>query len=122
MTENGKPSRRATHPSAVELFAEDGTLLRERNPAVSKYPPITPDQLAYMAYAEHDLRNGMRRMRQEARDKALAKVLQETGAKVESVTDHPEGRLNTIRVLPSERHKVIHDAMKQLPDLPPEVH
>ena len=122
VTENGKPSRRATHPSAVELFAEDGTLLRERNPAVSKYPPITPDQLAYMAYAEHDLRNGMRRMRQEARDKALAKVLQETGATVESVTDHPEGRLNTIRVLPSERHKVIHDAMKQLPDLPPEVH
>ena len=76
VTEGGKPTCRATHPHAVELFDADGTPLRERNPAVTKYPPITPDQLAQMAYAEHDLRNGIRRMRQEARDKALAKVLQ----------------------------------------------
>lgn len=121
VTENGKPTRRATHPRAVEMFDASGTPLRERNPAVTKYPPITPDQLAYMAYAEHDLRNGMRRMRQEARDKALAKVLQGTGATVEAVTNHPEGRRNTIRILPPEKHKVVHDAMKQLPDLPPEV-
>ena len=121
VTENGNPSRRATHPRAVELFDADGVPLRERNPAVKKYPPITPDQLAYMAYAEHDLHNGIRRMRQEARDKALVKMLQETGATVEAVTDHPEGRQNTIRVLPPEKHKASHDAMKQRDDLPPEV-
>lgn len=121
VTENGKPSRRATHPRAVELFDADGAPLRERNSAVKKYPPITPDQLAYMAYAEHDLRNGIRRMRQEARDKALVKVLQETGATVEAVTDYPEGCQDTIRVLPPEKHKVVHDAMKNRDDLPPEV-
>ena len=52
-------------------------------------------------------------MRQEARDKALVKVLQETGATVEGVTAHPEGYQGTIRVLPPEKHKVAHDAMKQ---------
>ena len=116
----GKPTRRATHPLAVELFDTDGSPLRERNPAVTRYPAITLDQLAAMAYAEHDLRNGIPRMRLEARNKALVKVLQETGASIEAVTDHPEGRQNTIRVLPPEKHKVVHDAMSQLSDLPPE--
>ena len=120
VTEGGKPTRRATHPHAVELLDTDGSSLRERNPAVTKYPAITLEQLASMAYAAHDLRNGMPRMRLEARDKALAKVLQETGASLETVTDHPEGRRNMIRVLPSEKHKAVHDAMKHLPDLPPE--
>ena len=117
ITEKGKPTRRASHPRAIEQVAADGRSIRQRNPAVTKYPPITPDQLARMAYADHDLRNGMRRMRQEARDKALVKVLEVTGAAVEVVIDHQEGRRDTIRVLPSEKHKVAHDTMRQFSEV-----
>ena len=121
VTEKGKPTRRASHPRAVEIVAEDGTPLRERNPAISKYPPITSDQLARMAYAEHDLYNGIRRMRKETRDKALPKVLEVTGATMEVVADHPEGHRYNIRVLPSEKHKMAHDALMNYydGDLPP---
>ena len=128
VTEKGKPTRRASHPRAVEMVDAAGIPLRERNPALSKYPPITSDQLARMAYAEHDLYNGMRRMRKETRDKALPKVLEVTGATMEVVADHPEGGLTTIRVLPSEKHKIAHNALMnyycgELPpkarDLPP---
>ena len=122
VTENGKPARRASHPRAVELVDAAGTPLRERNPAVTKYPSITLDQLARMAYAEHDLYNGIRRMRKETHDKALPKVLEVTGATVEVVADHPEGRRNTIRVLPPEKHKIVHEALMNWHggDLPPE--
>ena len=58
-----------------ELFDADGAPLRE-NATRLKYPPIAPTNWPIWPYAEHDLRNGIRRMRQETRDKALVKVLQ----------------------------------------------
>ena len=45
VTENGKPSRRATHPRAVELFDADGAPLD--HPAVLQAVPITPSSSSH---------------------------------------------------------------------------
>lgn len=85
------------------------------NPAaLHRYPPLTPDHLAQMAYAPADLRaegtSTRRRQRQLARA-ALDRIAEQTGA---VVIPAPGPVTGTVQVLPPASHKAAHDAKADL--------
>ena len=90
----------------------DGRLF---NPAALKrYPVLSPDDLATMAYAPADLApNGdlRRKQRQRARE-ALARIARQTGAVVvPAIRSSVRG---CVQVLPPTSHKAAHDSKAEL--------
>ena len=85
------------------------------NPAaLHRYPPLTPDHLAQMAYAPADLADEgsstRRTQRQRARE-ALDRIVTQTGA---VVIPAPGPVTGTVQVLPPASHKAAHDGKAEL--------
>ena len=107
VTEKGRPTRRATHRRAVH------TGQRIPNPeALRRYPALSPDDLAVMAYAAADLAEPGTSYRRKQRQRARAtldKVAKMTGSVAVPAT-RDDGVAACVRVLPPESHKAAHDA------------
>ena len=103
----GRPTRRATHKRAVQT---GGRII---NPAaMERYPALSPDDLAVMAYAPADLAaDGSARRRDQRRvaRKALDLIAKLTGAAIVPA-ERPDGVTGCVRVLPPATHKAAHDA------------
>ncbi|MDE0229995.1 MAG: hypothetical protein OXJ62_14180 [Spirochaetaceae bacterium] len=104
------PSQRRGKP--VPPVEVDG---KQINPAaLHRYPALTPDHLATMAYAPADLKDegtsSRRRQRQLARA-ALDRIAKQTGAVVIPAPGRVAG---TVQVLPPTSHKAAHDGKSDL--------
>ena len=81
--------------------------------ALHRYPALSPDHLAQMAYATADLAvegsSTRRTQRQQARE-ALDRVADQTGA----VVVPAPGAAGTVQVLPAASHKAAHDGKDDL--------
>jgi hypothetical protein len=103
---DGSASRRPTHKRAVRSGK------RSINPAALKaYPPLSPDDLAVMAYAPADLAASGARRRDQRRvaRKALNLITELTRAVVRPVR-RQDGVGGCVQVLPPSTHKAAHDA------------
>ena len=107
----GRPSRRAAHREAV------ATGRRIVNPAaLERYPALSPDDLAVMAYAPADLaapRTAHRRVQRQRARSALELVAKVSGAAV-LPTQRADQVVGCVRVMPPESHKAAHDAAAEL--------
>ena len=103
---DGSASRRPTHKRAVRSGK------RLINPAALKaYPPLSPDDLAVMAYAPADLAASGARRRDQRRvaRKALNLIAELTRAMVRPALRR-DGVCGCVHVLPPLTHKAAHDA------------
>ena len=103
---DGSASRRPTHKRAVRSGK------RLINPAALKaYPPLSPDDLAVMAYAPADLATSGARRRDQRRvaRKALNLITELTHAVVRPVRRR-DGVGGCVQVFPPSTHKAAHDA------------
>ncbi len=106
----GRPSRRATHPRAVQIGG------RAPNPAADRFPALSPDDLAVMAYSPRDLakpKTSTRRTQRQRAGEALDLIATMTDTLVLPAT-RSDGVAGCVRVLPSPAHKAAHDASFEL--------
>ena len=103
---DGSASRRPTHKRAVRSGK------RLINPAALKvYPPLSPDDLAVMAYAPANLAASGARRRDQRRvaRKALNLIADLTRATIRPARRR-DGVCGCVQVLPPSTHKAAHDA------------
>ena len=106
----GRPSRRATHPRAVQIGG------RAPNPAADRFPALSPDDLAVMAYSPRDLakpKTSTRRTQRQRAGEALGLIATMTDTLVLPAT-RSDGVAGCVRVLPPPAHKAAHDAASEL--------
>ena len=103
---DGSASRRPTHRRAVRSGK------RSVNPAALKaYPPLSPDDLAVMAYAPADLAaSGARRRDQRRVARKALNLITELAHAVVLPSRRRDGVSGCVQVLPPSTHKAAHDA------------
>ena len=107
---DGSASRRPTHKRAVRSGKRS-----INQAALTAYPPLSPDDLAVMAYAPADLADSGARRRDQRRvaRKALNLITELTRAVVRPVR-RQDGVGGCVQVLPPSTHKAAHDAAFQV--------